>query len=127
LTLLKALNLPFVTPALIRGKQGGTCSLLKGRKSYTTHYTLSGSHGAVNCTIGIVCRYHQGNRGRRGIQHLLYLFHRVRLALSTLHQDYHYRFGIETSDRKNNSRIRTTTKNSVVRLLFVALAFVLVN
>jgi hypothetical protein len=30
-------------------------------------------------------------------------------------------------DIKNHCRIRTTTKNPVVRLLFVALAFILVN
>lgn len=125
---LKALNLPFVMPAIIRGKQGGTRSLLKGRKSDTTSYTLRGSYGAVESDMGVVCRYHRGNRGRRGIQHLLYVFHRVKLALSTLHQDYRCRFGIETSYRiKNSSRIRTTTKKPVVRLLFVALAFVLVN
>ena len=67
-------------------------------------------------------------RGRHGIQHLLYVMHGVKLSLSTLHHDYRFRFGIETSYRiKNHCRIRTTTKNPVVRLLFVALAFVLVN
>jgi putative transposase len=30
---LKALNIPFIMPAIIRGKQGGTRALLKGRKS----------------------------------------------------------------------------------------------
>ena len=49
---LKALNLPFVMPAIIRGKQGGTRQLLKGRKSYFTVYTLSGSYGAVECNMG---------------------------------------------------------------------------
>lgn len=125
---LKALNLPFVMPAIIRGKQGGTRQLLKGRKSYFTVYTLSGSYGAVECNMGVVCRYQRGQRGRHGIQHLLYVMHGIKLSLSTLHHDYRFRFGIETSYRiKNHCRIRTTTKNPVVRLLFVALAFVLVN
>ena len=59
---LKALNLPFVMPAIIRGKQGGTRQLLKGRKSYFTVYTLSGSYGAVECNMGVVCRYQRGQR-----------------------------------------------------------------
>ncbi|MEM9089308.1 MAG: hypothetical protein AAGC93_11250 [Cyanobacteria bacterium P01_F01_bin.53] len=42
--------------------------------------------------------------------------------------DYRHRFGIESSYRlKNLSRIRSTTKNPVLRLLFVSLAFIIVN
>lgn len=125
---LQALNLPFVMPAIIHGKHGGTRQLLKGRKSYFTHDNLCGSYGTVECNMGIVCRYQRGQRGRHGIGHLLYVIHGTTVSLSTLHQDYRCRFGIETSYRvKNSCRIRTTTKNPVVRLLFVALAFVLVN
>jgi len=54
--------------------------------------------------------------------------HRVRLSLKAIHSSYLERFGIETNyQMKNYCRIRTTSKNPVVRLLFVALAFVLVN
>lgn len=54
--------------------------------------------------------------------------HRIKVALHQLHQHYKARFGIETSYRiKNTCRIRTTSKNPVTRLLFVALAFILVN
>lgn len=52
----------------------------------------------------------------------------MRIAVHQLHQHYKDRFGIETSYRiKNHCRIRTTSKNPVTRLLFVALAFILVN
>ena len=37
---LKALNIPFIMPAVIRGKQGGTRALLKGRRTYITPYCL---------------------------------------------------------------------------------------
>jgi IS4 transposase len=58
----------------------------------------------------------------------IYVVHRVKVALQQLHHHDKDRFGIETSYRiKNQSRIRTTTKNPVTRLLFVALAFILVN
>ncbi|MEM9155437.1 MAG: hypothetical protein AAGB13_10405 [Cyanobacteria bacterium P01_F01_bin.33] len=62
------------------------------------------------------------------MQHLLFVVNRLGVALYQLPQHYRTRFGIETSYRlKNQCRIRTTTKNPVLRLLFVALAFILVN
>ncbi|UBF24016.1 ISH3 family transposase [Kovacikia minuta CCNUW1] len=126
---LKALNIPFLMPAVIRGKTGGTRSLLVGRKSYATRYTLSSAnYGSVTCQMRVVCTYYKGFKGKHGIQYALYVAHRVTIDLHQLHQHYRERFGIETSYRiKNQCRIRTTSKNPAVRLLFVALAFILVN
>lgn len=126
---LKALNIPFLMPAVIRGKTGGTRQLLVGRKSYATGYTLiSANYGSVSCQIRVICTYYKGFKGKHGIQYTLYVVHRVRVALHQLHHHYKERFGIETSYRlKNHCRIRTTSKQPVVRLLFVALAFILVN
>jgi putative transposase len=126
---LKALDLPFLMPAIVRGKTGGTRQLLIGRKSYATCYTLtSPQYGSVTCEMRVVCNYYKGFKGKHGIQYSLYVVHRVNVALDQLHHHYKQRFGIETSYRiKNPCRIRTTTKNPVVRLLFVALAFILVN
>jgi len=59
---------------------------------------------------------------------IVYVVHQVKVTLHQLHDYYRQRFGIETSYRiKNHCRIRTTPKNPVLRLLFVALAFILVN
>ena len=126
---LKALDIPFLMPAVIRGKQGGTRALCKGRSSYSTLYTLnSDTYGKVEGQMHVVCSYYKGHKHRHGIQYCLYVSHRYRLSLASLHQDYRRRFGIETSYRlKNLCRIRSTTKNPVVRLLFVALGFIIVN
>jgi putative transposase len=126
---LKALNFPFLMPAIIRGKTGGTRQLLIGRTSYATNYTLnSPQYGSVTCQMAVVCNYYKGFKGKHGIQYSLYVVYRIKVALDQLHHHYKKRFGIETSYRiKNPCRIRTTTKNPVVRLLFVALAFILVN
>ena len=126
---LKALNIPFIMPAVIRGKEGGTKALLKGRKSYVTPYTLkSVKYGQVTCEMRVVCGYHKGFKGQHGIRYLVYVVHRVKVSLRQLPDYYRERFGIETSYRmKNHCRIRTTTKNPILRLLFVALAFILVN
>jgi putative transposase len=126
---LKLLNIPFIMPVVIRGKTGGTRQLLKGRKSYATRYTLtSAQHGSVTCQMRVICHYHKGFKGKHGIGYCVYVVHRVTMALHQIHQHYRERFGIETSYRiKNHCRIRTSTKNPVVRLLFVALAFILSN
>lgn len=126
---LKALNLPFLMPAVIRGKTRGTRQLRVGRTSYATCYTLNSPHyGSVRCQMRVVCNYYKGFKGKHGIHYTLYVVHRVKVALHQLHHHYKDRFGIETSYRlKNHCRIRTTTKNPVTRFLFVALAFLLVN
>ena len=126
---LKALKLPFIMPAVIRGKKGGTRQFCNGRTSYWTPYRIdSGKYGTVDCQWAVVCRYCKGFRQKHGIDYRLYVVYRVKVALGALRNQYRKRFGIETSDRiKNHCRIRTTTKNPVVRLLFVALAFILVN
>jgi putative transposase len=126
---LKALNIPFLMPAVIRGKSGGTRQLLVGRKSYATRYTLNSPlYGSVTCQMRVICSYYKGFKGKHGIQYTLYVVHRVTVALDQMHQHYKDRFGIETSYRmKNGCRIRTTSKKPVTRLLFVALAFILVN
>jgi hypothetical protein len=126
---LKALNIPFLMPAVIRGKQGGTRALCQGRKSYVTTYTLKSSdYGTVDCQIHVICHYLKGHKGQHGIQYCLYVAHRINVTLHQLHYHYRQRFGIESTYRmKNDCRIRTTTKNPVLRLLFVAIAFILVN
>ncbi|MEM6518667.1 MAG: transposase [Cyanobacteria bacterium P01_C01_bin.70] len=115
--------------AVRRGKTGGTRALCCGRQSYRTTYTLkSQQYGGVDCQMVIVCRYQKGHRQQHGVHHLLYVTHRVDVDPYQVHQHYRDRFGIETSYRiKNPCRIRSTTKNPVRRLLFVALALVLVN
>ena len=114
---LQALRIPFLMPAIIRGKTGGTRALYQDRQSYRTPYTLKSSeYGAVECEMAVVCRYHKGRRHRHGIQYLVFVVYRVNVALSQLPAHYRERFGIESSYRvKNPCRIRTTTKHPVVR------------
>lgn len=126
---LQALRIPFLMPAVIRGKRGGTRALCQGRQSYRTLYTLKSSeYGSLECEMAVVCRYHKGRRHRHGIQYLIFVVYRLEVALAHVPLHYRNRFGIETSYRlKNPCRIRTTTKHPVVRFLYVALAFILVN
>jgi putative transposase len=126
---LMALDVPFVMPAIRRGKIGGINQFLKGRKSYKTHYTMSDKKGKlVTFEIWIVCRYKKGKRGKNGIEYLVYVVDRVKTSLSYIRESYRQRFGIESSYRlKNVCRIRTTIKKPVIRLLCVGISFLLVN
>lgn len=113
-------------PCGIRNKQH---SFLKGRRSYKTTYTMKrNSEDFVDFDLWIVCKYKKGKRRQRGVEYLAYVIYKVKVSLSYLHQTYRQRFGIESSYRlKNLSRIRTTTKKPVLRLLFVGISFLLVN
>ena len=126
---LIALDVPFVMPAIKRGKTGGINQFLKGKKSYKTKYTMSSKKGkSVTFELWIVCRYQKGKRGKKGVEYLVYVVYKVKTSLAHIRQSYRQRFGIESSYRlKNNCRIRTTTKNPIIRLLFVGISFLLLN
>jgi hypothetical protein len=60
---LQALDIPFEMPGIIRGKNGGTRQLIRGRRSYKTSYTLnSDKYGSVTFNVWIVCTYKNGKR-----------------------------------------------------------------
>ena len=126
---LKALDIPFIMPAIRRGKQGGIKQFLKGKKSYKTSYTMgSQEENSVNFNLWIVCKYKKGKRGKHGVEYFAYVVYKVSTSLTYIHQDYRQIFGIETSYRlKNLCRIRTTNKKPTLRLLFVGISFLLVN
>ncbi len=143
---LKALDIPFIMPAIRNGKTGGIQQYLKGRKSYKTTHTMNlGKDNEVTFDLWVVCKYQKGKRGKHGIEYLAYVVYKVTISLDYIYQDYRKRFGIESSYRlkkrmrptwsltpgrtrtKPICRIRTTTKNPIIRLLFVGISFLLVN
>ena len=126
---LQALDIPFVMPAIRRGKTGGIKQFLKGKPSYQTTYTMSkGKDYSVSFDLRIICKYRKGKREKHGVEYFAYVVYKVKVSLSYIHQDYRKRFGIESSYRlKNVCRFRTTAKNPVWRLLFVGISFLLVN
>lgn len=126
---LQALDIPFEMPVIIRGKHKGARQLIRGRRSYKTTYTLnSDKYGSVTFHVSIVCTYKNGKRRAHGREFFIYAVYKVQLSLHLIHDDYRLRFGIESSYRmKNQCRIKTTIKNPIIRLLFVALAFLIIN
>jgi putative transposase len=126
---LKALDIPFVMPAIRRGKQGGINQFLRGKKSYKTTYTMTNKNGdSVTFELAIICKYRKGQRNRKGIEYLAYVTYKLPTSLHHIHTSYRKRFGIESSYRvKNICRIRTISKKPTRRLLFIEISFILVN
>lgn len=126
---LQALGVPFEMPVIIRGKQGGTRQLLHGGKSYKTRYTMkSQTYGAVTFEVWVVCLYRNGKQGKHGREYLAFAVSQIQMGIRQVYQDYRRRFGIESTYRlKNTCRIKTTIKNPVGRLLFVGIAFLLID
>jgi len=86
---LKALDIPFVTPVIIRGKNGGTRQLLRGGRSYKTVYTMhSQKYGAVTFDVWIVCVYSKGRYGKHGIKYLVYAVYKPPMSLKGIQKAY---------------------------------------
>lgn len=126
---LLACDIPLEMPVIVRGKQGGTRALVQRKRTYKTSYTMhSQLYGSVTFQVWVVGTYEMGRHGKHGLKYLAFVVHKVHLRIRALPGDYRKRFGIESSYRlKNLCRIRTTTKNPVTRLLYVGIAFLLVN
>ena len=78
---LQALDIPFIMPAIRRGKRGGIKQFLKGRKSYKTTYTMRKGQDKVTFDLWILCKYHKGERKKHGIKYFAYVVHRVKTSL----------------------------------------------
>lgn len=104
--------------------------LAAGKQSRWASYTLrNAQEGAVEFDLAVVCHNTQGKRGRHQRKTLLYATWGVRhRSLSWVRTTYRSRFGIETSYRQlHQARIRTSSRNPALRLLFVAVALILRN
>jgi hypothetical protein len=128
-------ELPFIMPAVKRGKQPatpggptGTYALATEKQSRWTSYTLkSAPEGQVAFDLAVVCHNARGHRGRHRREVLLYATWGVKhRPLPWIRATYRGRFGIESSYRQvHQARIRTSSRNPVLRLLFVGVALVL--
>jgi putative transposase len=124
-------KLRFVMPIPVRGKSGGVRTLFEGSASCKTTYTFrSPQHGEWKVAAIVVKKYSKGRYKRKGARWFAYAVARLSKSVEPhqVFEMYRQRFGIETSYRQMNQvRARTTSRNPVLRLLLVGLAFVLFN
>lgn len=133
---LQAARCPFLMPAFPRGRKGdkprpGSLRAFQTRKrGGWERYTWTNPQGRrASVWVAIVCRNYRGQRGRHGRRTQLYACWGLpRRSAVWIYETYRARFGIETSYRQmNEGRIRTSTRNPLVRFLFVAIALILRN
>ena len=130
LKILQRRKLHFVIPMPVRGKSGGVRTLFQAASRKTTYTFHSPQHGELGVTAVVVKKYSKGRFKRKGARWFAYAVGQLphSIAPYQVFEMYRQRFGIETSYRQMNQvRARTTSRNPVIRLLFVGLAFILFN
>jgi putative transposase len=123
-------KLSYVTPIPVRGKSGGVRTLFQGKSRKTTYTFNSPKHGQYTVQAVVVQRYSKGRYGRHKSKWFAYAVSGLSAGIlpAQVFELYRQRFGIEASYRQMNQvRARTSTRNPVIRLLLVGLAFVLFN
>jgi hypothetical protein len=128
---------PCIMPAIKRGKTPaqaggptGTYVMAQWTCSDWTSYTLSSAKdGQGTFDVAVVCHNLKGRWGRHQREAWLYATWGVKhRPLGWIRQAYRRRFGIESSYRQvHQAKIKTSSRNPVLRLVFVGVAFVLRN
>jgi Transposase DDE domain len=135
---LQAARRPFLMPLTLRGRKAdhpqgpsGSRIFQYCRRSGWSRYTLTNSVGRkATVEVCVKCRNRRGERGRHGRHALVYAFGAGLRpgSYAWVKETYRLRFGIETSYRQmNQARIRTCTRDPLLRLLYVAVALILRN
>lgn len=134
---LQAARYPFLMPVVCRGRKAdhplgasGSRVFQYFRRSGWGAYTLTNAAGRrATVSIAVACRNRAGERGRVGREALVYAYWGCTPAsFAWIRQTYRQRFGIETSYRQmREGKVKTCTRNPVVRLFLVAVALVLRN
>jgi len=123
-------NLNYLTPIPVRGKSDGVRRLFQGQSRKTTYTFNSPKYGRYSVQAVVVKRYSKGRYGRHKSKWFAYAVAGLPTGIlpAQVFELYRQRFGIESSYRQMNQvRARTSTRNPVIRLLLVGLAFVLFN
>jgi hypothetical protein len=133
--LLQSRNLPFVIPAVVRGRKPriGVKAVglraLRNRGAGRYAYTHEDRERSVRINVVVAHKsYRHKKTGRRCNKKLLYATWRVGGNPVTIRDLYRTRFGVESSYRQlGQVRPRTSTTDGVVRLLWVAVGLILRN
>lgn len=134
---LQAARCPFLMPAPAKGRTAdhpngpsGTRVFHLAKRSGWSRYTLTASDGrTATVSICVKCHNYRGQWKRHGRQALVYAFWGLSPSSGQwVYQTYRLRFGIETTYRQlREARVRTCTRDPLLRLLYVGVALVLRN
>lgn len=122
---LTEIKQPAILACTIRGKQGGTRQLCRGRKSYRTRYTFT---DGTTVEMAVMATLVPGKDKKRRRKWLLYVVIGLDWQPQTIHRRYRFRFGIEASYRiLRRVRVKTTSRNPALRFFLLGFALLLVN
>ena len=116
---------PAILACTIRGKEGGTRQLCRGRQSYRTQYTFT---DGTTVEMAVVATLVPGKEQKRRRKWLLFVVIGLDWQPKTIYRRYRTRFGIETSYRSlRRVRVKTTSRNPALRFFLLGFALLLVN
>ena len=126
ITYLQRVKQPAILACTIRGKQGGTRQLCRGRKSYRTCYTFTDGTAVQMAVVATLTSGKRQQKRRR--KWLLYVAIGLNWQPQTVHRRYRSRFGIESSYRiLRRVRVKTSSRNPALRFFLLGFALLLVN
>ena len=121
-------NLPYIIPAIIRGKAGSGTKKLKARKKsgWEQYEMKSSKEGNLEVEMAIVCFNEKKKKKRKTYVYATWGMRNK--TLKWIKETYRKRFGIEVSHRQRNEfEVKTTTKDERARYFYMALGFLLRN
>ncbi|MDR1820672.1 MAG: hypothetical protein LBR15_10570 [Methanobrevibacter sp.] len=68
-------------PCVKRGSAGGIRKLFKGRRSYSTNYTMYSKEKEVIFQVNVVVKYSKGKYGRNGVEYFAYAVYNMDISV----------------------------------------------
>ena len=136
IALLQKQNIPFVMPAVLRGRPPENPRHATGlralkRSAKPGWYSHTQKHGTTTVSYSVCVAWRTALHPRKKTRRrkvLLFVCWKIRRPPAEIRELYRRRFGIESSYRQlKQARIRTSTRDPLVRLFYVALALILRN
>jgi putative transposase len=134
---LQAARYPFLMPVPAKGRKAdhpkGPSNTrvfhLQKRSGWGQHTLRNAAGQKATISVCVKCRNLRGERHKHGRQALVYGYWGLSPSSGQwLYETYRLRFGIEASYRQlHQARIRTCTRDPLLRLLYVGLALILRN
>jgi putative transposase len=125
ITYLTEQQQPAIIANPIRGKDGGTRALCRGRSSYTTSYTFT---DGTKATVAMKASLVPDKSGKRRRKWLAFIVILLDWSAEKVYQKYRRRFGVECSYRLlRRVRATTTSRNPALRFFLLSIGLILTN
>ncbi|MEA1877871.1 MAG: transposase [Bacteroidota bacterium] len=119
-------EIPHIMP--VKNHSAEMKRLLIGRRSRFDKYTMTPDTDPLQLDLAINVTYLMGKRGKNGVKNIGYFYYGLDWKPNKIASVYKKRFGIEASYRMRNIvRIKTSSRNPIVRYYFALVSMLLKN